>query len=163
VTVFTLIYLGLWAVTGVPIYFVSVALSVLATDVRAYTVAGMLVVAGIFQLSPLKHVCLRRCRSPLGFFLGHWRGGWRGSLAIGWAHAAYCLGCCWALMVVLVGAGAMGLAWVLLIAAVVASEKLLPRGERIAVITGLALVLLGLAVAVRPELAVALRGGGPSM
>jgi predicted metal-binding membrane protein len=163
VTVFTLIYLGLWAVTGVPIYFVSVALSVLATDVRAYTVAGMLVVAGIFQLSPLKHVCLRRCRSPLGFFLGHWRGGWRGSLAIGWAHAAYCLGCCWALMVVLVGAGAMGLAWVLLIAAVVASEKLLPRGERIAVMTGLALVLLGLAVAVRPELAVALRGGGPSM
>jgi predicted metal-binding membrane protein len=66
-------------------------------------------------------------------------------------------------MVVLVGAGAMGLAWVLLIAAVVASEKLLPRGERIAVMTGLALVLLGLAVAVRPELAVALRGGGPSM
>jgi predicted metal-binding membrane protein len=163
VTLFTLIYLGLWAATGVPIYVASVALSALATDVRAYTVAGMLVVAGIFQLTPLKHMCLRRCRSPLGFFLGHWRGGWRGSVAIGWAHAAYCLGCCWALMIVLVGAGAMGLAWVLLVAVVVAAEKLLPAGERIAVVTGIALVLLGLAVAVRPELAVALRGAGRSM
>jgi predicted metal-binding membrane protein len=163
VTLFTLIYLGLWAATGVPIYVASVALSALATDVRAYTVAGMLVVAGIFQLSPLKHVCLRRCRSPLGLFLGHWRAGWRGGVAVGWAHAAYCLGCCWVLMVVLVVAGAMGLAWVLLIAAVVAAEKLLPAGERIAVVTGIVLVLLGLAVAVRPELAVALRGAGHSM
>ncbi len=163
VTLFTLIYLALWALTGVPIYFASVALSVLAADVRAYTVAGLLVVAGMFQLSPLKHVCLRRCRSPLGFFLGHWRGGWRGALAIGWTHAAYCLGCCWALMIVLVGAGAMGLAWVLLISAVVTAEKLLPRGEQMAVVTGIALVLLGMAVAVRPDLAVALRGGGPSM
>jgi predicted metal-binding membrane protein len=66
-------------------------------------------------------------------------------------------------MVVLVVAGAMGLAWVLLIAAVVAAEKLLPAGERIAVVTGIVLVLLGLAVAVRPELAVALRGAGHSM
>ncbi len=163
VTLFTLVYLGLWAATGVPIYLASVALSALATDVRAYTVAGMLVVAGIFQLSPLKHMCLRQCRSPVGFFLGHWRGGWRGSVAIGWAHAAYCLGCCWALMIVLVGAGAMGLAWVLLVAAVVAAEKLLPAGERIAVVTGIALVLLGLTLAVRPELAVALRGVGHSL
>jgi predicted metal-binding membrane protein len=162
VTLFTLIYLGLWAATGVPIYLASVALSGLA-EARAHVVAAMLVVAGIFQMSPLKHVCLRRCRSPLGFFLGHWRGGWRGGLAIGWAHAAYCLGCCWALMVVLVGAGAMGLAWVLLVAAVVAAEKLLPRGERIATVTGVALVLLGLAVAVRPGLAAALRGAGHAM
>jgi predicted metal-binding membrane protein len=160
VTLFTLVYLGLWAATGVPIYFASVALSVLVTDVRGYIVAGVLVVAGLFQLSPLKRVCLRRCRSPLGFFLGHWRGGWRGGLAMGWAHAAYCLGCCWALMLVLVVAGAMGLAWVLLIAAVVAAEKLLPGGERVAVVTGIALVLLGLAVAARADLAVTLRGGG---
>jgi predicted metal-binding membrane protein len=162
VALFTLIYLGLWAVTGVPIYLASVVLSLLASDVRAYAIAGLLVAAGTFQLSPLKQVCLRRCRSPLGFFLGHWRGGWRGALAMGWAHAAYCLGCCWALMVVLVGAGAMGLVWVLLIAAIVAGEKLLPRGEWIARAAGLALLLLGAAVAVRPEVAVALRGG-PSM
>jgi predicted metal-binding membrane protein len=161
VGVFTLIYLGLWAATGVPIYLASVALSAIGSGVLAYVVAGVLVVAGLFQLSPLKQVCLRRCRSPLGFYLGHWRRGWRGSLAIGWAHAAYCLGCCWALMVVLVVAGAMGLVWVLLVSAVVAAEKLLPRGEWLARVTGVALVVLGLTIAVRPDLAVALRGGPP--
>ena len=82
---------------------------------------------------------------------------------MGAAHELYCLGCCWALMIVLVVAGAMGLIWVLLVAAVVAAEKLLPRGEWIARTTGVALVLLGVAVAVRPSLAVALRAGGYSM
>jgi predicted metal-binding membrane protein len=163
VALFTLIYLGLWAVTGIPMYLASVALSGVAADGRAYATAGMLIVAGLFQLSTLKQVCLRRCRSPLGFFLGHWRGGWHGGLRIAGAHAAYCLGCCWALMVVLVWAGAMGLVWVLLVSAVVAAEKLLPGGEWIARATGLALLLLGAAVALRPALAVALRGGGLSM
>src|SRR5439155_1652692 len=83
--------------------------------------------------------------SPLGFLFGHWREGWQGGLAMGRAHALYCLGCCWALMLVLVVAGAMGLLWVLLIAAVVAAEKLLPRGEWIARTIGVALVLRGVA------------------
>ena len=158
VTLFTLIYLGVWALTGIPIYFGSVILGRLDPGMRAYGIAGMLVVAGLFQLSWLKQVCLRNCRTPLGFLLGHWRPGWRGGLTMGWQHALYCLGCCWALMVVLVAAGAMGLAWVLLIAAVVAVEKLVPHGEWIARLGGVALVLLGLAVAVRPELATVLRG-----
>ena len=160
---FTLTYLALWALTGVPIYFASVGLSVISAHGLANGIAGVLVVTGIFQLSPLKQVCLRHCRSPLGFLFGHWREGWRGGLEMGWAHALYCLGCCWALMVVLVAAGAMGLPWVLLIAAVVAAEKLLPRGEWVARVTGVALVFLGVAVAVRPGLAVALRAGGHSM
>jgi predicted metal-binding membrane protein len=163
VALFTMIYLGLWAVTGVPMYLSSLALSAVDADGRAYATAGMLLLAGVFQLSSLKQACLRRCRSPLGFFLGHWRGGWRGGARIAWAHAAYCLGCCWALMVVLVWAGAMGLVWVLLVSAVVAAEKLLPGGEWIARATGLALLLLGAAVAAQPGLAGALRGGGPSM
>jgi predicted metal-binding membrane protein len=158
VALFTLIYLGLWAVTGVPMYVASVALCAIASDARAYGVAAVLVVAGVFQLSPLKHVCLRRCRSPIGFLLGHWRAGWRGSLALGWSHATYCLGCCWALMVVLVAAGAMGLLWVLLIAAVVAAEKVLPGGEWIARVTGIALLVLGAAIVTRPGLAMTLRG-----
>jgi predicted metal-binding membrane protein len=128
-----------------------------------YGIAAMLVVAGLFQISPLKQMCLQHCRSPLGFFLGHWRAGWRGSLAMGWAHALYCLGCCWALMVVLVVAGAMGLAWVLLISSTVAAEKLLPGGRWIARGVGVALVLLGFAVALRPGVAMALRAGGHSM
>jgi predicted metal-binding membrane protein len=160
---FTLVYLALWALTGVPVYFASVALSGISRSALAYVVAAVLVIAGLFQLSTLKRVCLRHCRSPLGFLFGHWREGWQGGLAMGRAHAVYCLGCCWALMVVLVVAGAMGLVWVLLIAAIVAAEKLLPRGEWIARASGIALVLLGIAVAVRPGFASLLRAGPPAM
>jgi len=157
VTAFTAVYVTLWAITGVPIYVASVALMTVTTSTLAYTIAGVLIAAGIFQLSPLKSVCLRHCRSPLGFLLGHWRAGWRGGATMGFAHALYCLGCCWALMVVLVIAGAMGLPWVLLIACVVAAEKILPRGEWVARTMGVALALLGVAVAVHPSLAAALR------
>jgi predicted metal-binding membrane protein len=160
VALFALTYLALWALTGVPVYLASHALMAITGTTLAYVVAGVLVIAGLFQLTPLKQVCLRHCRSPIGFLLGHWRAGRRGTLALGWAHAVYCLGCCWALMAVLVVAGAMGLPWVLLIACAVAAEKLLPRGEWIARLTGVALMLLGAAVAVRPALAAALRSSG---
>ena len=158
VAVFTLAYLVVWAATGVPVYLGSVFFDDLAVDVVPYGVALVLIAAGLFQLSALKHVCLRTCRSPLGFLLGHWRAGYRGSLALGLAHAAYCVGCCWALMVVLVAAGAMGLAWVLAIAAIVAAEKVAPGGEWIARVTGGALMLLGVLVALRPDLVTMLRG-----
>jgi predicted metal-binding membrane protein len=158
VAVFTLVYLAVWAASGVPVYLAHTGLMALSPRMFAYGVAGTLLGAGMFQLSPLKRTCLRACRSPLGFLLGHWRAGLRGSLALGWAHAMYCLGCCWALMVVLVAAGAMGLAWVLLITAVVAAEKLLPGGEWMARATGVAFLFLGVAVAVRPDLVAALRG-----
>ena len=154
---FAVMYVVLWAVTGVPIYFASVALMAIAPTTLAYTIAGVLFVAGVFQLSPFKQVCLRHCRSPLGFLLGHWREGWAGGMAMGWAHASYCLGCCWALMVVLVVAGAMGLPWVLLLACVVAAEKILPHGDWVARTTGIALALLGVAVAIQPGLATVLR------
>jgi predicted metal-binding membrane protein len=157
VSAFTAVYVMVWALTGVPIYVAGVALMGVAASTLAYTTAGVLIAAGIFQLSPLKQVCLRHCRSPLGFLLGHWRAGWRGAVSMGWAHALYCLGCCWALMVVLVVAGAMGLPWVLLIASVVAAEKILPRGEWVARTTGVGLALLGVAVVVHPSLATALR------
>jgi len=160
VALFVLAYLTLWSLTGVAVYFASLGLMALDASKLAYVVAAVLVGAGAFQLTPLKRVCLRHCRSPLGFLLGHWRGGWSGALAMGWGHAVYCLGCCWALMVVLVVAGAMGLPWVLLIACVVAAEKLLPGGEWIARLIGIALAALGLAVALRPDLAAALRSGG---
>src|SRR5204862_276514 len=157
VSAFALMYVALWALTGVPIYFASVALMAVAPATLAYTIAAVLIVAGVFQLSPLKQVCLRHCRSPLGFLLGHWRAGWRGAVSMGWMHALFCVGCCWALMIVLVVGGAMGLPWVLLIACVVAAEKILPRGELIARMTGVALALLGVAVAAEPGLAALLR------
>jgi predicted metal-binding membrane protein len=159
VAVFTAVYLLLWAASGLPVYFAHTLLMTLAGSAFAYAIAVILLAAGAFQLSPLKQVCLRVCRSPFGFLLGHWRAGRRGSLALGWSHAAYCLGCCWALMLVLVAAGAMGLRWVLLITAVVAVEKLLPGGEWFARAAGGALLLLGATVALRPDLVTVLRGG----
>jgi predicted metal-binding membrane protein len=158
VAVFTVVYLAVWAASGVPVYLAHTGLMALPPRTFAYGVAATLLAAGMFQLSPLKQTCLRACRSPLGFLLGHWRPGLRGSLALGWSHAMYCLGCCWALMVVLVAAGAMGLAWVLLITAVVAVEKLLPGGEWMARATGGVFLLLGVAVVVHPDLVTALRG-----
>jgi predicted metal-binding membrane protein len=156
---FTAVYVLLWAASGLPVYLAHTFLMRLPGSAFAYGVAAILVAAGAFQLSPLKQVCLRACRSPLGFLLGHWRAGRRGSLALGCSHALYCLGCCWALMLVLVAAGAMGLRWVLLITAVVAAEKLLPGGEWFARAAGGALLLLGVAVALRPDLVTVLRGG----
>ena len=159
VAVFTAVYLLLWAATGAPVYVAHTLLMALGAPGLAYGVALILLAAGAFQLSPLKRACLRACRSPFGFLLGHWRAGRRGSLALGWSHALYCLGCCWALMLVLVAAGAMGLPWVLLITAAVAAEKLLPGGEWYARAAGGALVLLGVTVALRPDLVTVLRGG----
>lgn len=159
VAIFTLVYLAVWAVSGLPVYLAHAGLMALPPRAFAYAIAAVLLAAGLFQLSSLKQACLRACRSPLGFLLGHWRAGLRGSLALGWAHAIYCLGCCWALMLVLTAAGAMGLAWVLLITALVAAEKLLPAGEWIARVTGGALLLLGIAVAFAPKLVTVLRGG----
>ena len=159
VATFTAVYLLLWAASGVPVYFAHTLLMTLAGSAFAYAIAAVLLAAGAFQLSPLKQVCLRACRSPLGFLLGHWRAGRRGSLALGWSHAVYCLGCCWALMLVLVAAGAMGLRWVLLITAVVAAEKLLPGGEWFAWTAGGVLLLLGATAALRPDLVMVLRGG----
>jgi predicted metal-binding membrane protein len=163
VAVFSLIYLGVWAATGIPMYGANVLWSNVGSVPRAYGTATILIAAGLFQMTPLKQACLARCRSPIGFLLGHWRAGWRGGLELGWAHAVYCLGCCWALMVVLVVAGAMGLRWVLLIAVIVAAEKVLPHGDWIARAAGVARVLLGLSVAIHPELAAVLRGGGHPM
>jgi predicted metal-binding membrane protein len=158
VVVFTAVYLAVWTLSGAPVYFAHTGLMALSPRAFAHGVAAILIAAGAFQLSPLKQSCLRACRSPLGFLLGHWRAGLRGSLALGCSHALYCLGCCWALMVVLVAAGAMGLAWVLLITAVVAAEKLLPRGEWIARATGAAFLLLGTVLALYPHLVSVLRG-----
>jgi predicted metal-binding membrane protein len=156
---FVLVYLVIWLAFGIPVYLASAAISA-QTDLADWLpslLALVLIAAGAYQLTPLKYACLRACRNPLSFLLARSRGGYRGMLGLAAEHAAYCVGCCWGLMVVLVAAGAMALQWVLLIAAVVFVEKLLPRGEWTARLVGAALILLGVAVAVHPELAMALR------
>jgi predicted metal-binding membrane protein len=108
-------------------------------------IAGGLVLAGAgaFQLSPLKAVCLDKCRSPLGFLMTRWRDGARGAVTMGMEHGLDCLGCCWALMLVMFVVGTMSLAWMTLLAAVMLAEKVAPRGLLLARITGAALVAAG--------------------
>jgi predicted metal-binding membrane protein len=107
---------------------------------------GLLLVAGIFQWTPLKRSCLRGCRSPLSFLMGEWRDGTAGSFSMGLRHGAYCVGCCWALMALLFVVGVMNLLWVAAIALFVMGEKILPRGEVIGHIAGVALVAAGIGV-----------------
>jgi predicted metal-binding membrane protein len=101
---------------------------------------AILALAGIYQLTPLKHACLSRCRSPLGFLLSRWRDGIGGALAMGLRHGAFCLGCCWALMALLFVGGVMNLAWVAVLALFVLAEKALPRGPWLSRISGVALI-----------------------
>jgi predicted metal-binding membrane protein len=155
---FGFVYLALWVACGVPVYVVSVVIGAQTAlaDMLPYALAFVLVAAGIYQLTPLKRACLLVCRNPLSFLMARSRTGYCGTLVLAVEHAVYCLGCCWGLMVVLIAAGAMALHWVLLIAAIVFIEKLLPHGERTAWIVGGVLVLLGVAVALYPDLAMAL-------
>ena len=106
-----------------------------------------LVLAGLYQLTPLKRVCLDHCRTPLGFVMTHWREGRLGALRMGIIHGAFCLGCCWVLFAVLVAAGLMSLAWMLLLTLVVFAEKVLPVGRRTSQAVGVAFLALGVLVA----------------
>jgi predicted metal-binding membrane protein len=160
---FAMAYVVLWLLTGVPVYLAWVGIGEIAARsitfaaAMPYAVAGTLLATGVYQLSPVKHACLRQCESPVDFLMRRWRAGYAASLRLAATHAAYCIGCCWALMVILVVAGAMSLPWVLAIALLVFAEKVLPGGERTARITGVILIVAALAVAVWPELAGALR------
>jgi predicted metal-binding membrane protein len=136
-------YLLTWAFVGLAAYAVDMRLP----DPGNGAVAAVLIAAGIYQFTPLKSACLRRCRSPVDFLVTHWQAGRLGALRIGLEHGAYCVGCCWALMAVLVVAGAMGLVWVVAIAAAVAAEKLLPGGPWLGRLGGIALLVAGIVVA----------------
>jgi predicted metal-binding membrane protein len=112
----------------------------------ASTLGGgvLLIVAGAYQWSPLKTVCLSHCRSPLGFLTRYWREGPRGGFALGLRHGVFCVGCCWALMALLFVAGVMNLLWVAAIATLVLLEKLVPAGARLGRVAGSLLVAAGL-------------------
>ena len=91
----------------------------------------LLIAAGAFQFTPIKHACLSHCRSPIGFFLTEWREGTLGAFHMGFRHGAYCVGCCWLLMALLFVAGVMNLLWVAAIAGYVLVEKVVPGGHLI--------------------------------
>jgi predicted metal-binding membrane protein len=148
--VFAAGYLVTWAAAGVVAYGLfalgrSLLGGELAWDEGGRWLAGAtLLVAAAYELTPLKDVCLRKCRTPLGFLLGSWREGLGGALSMGARHGAWCVGCCWALMAALFALGVMSLAWMALVAALIAFEKTLPWDR--AVTYGTALVLLALGV-----------------
>jgi len=145
---FTAGYLVTWGAAGALAFAVAQAgEDVLAWEKAGRWVAGAtLLGAAVYELTPLKDVCLAKCRSPLGFLLGAWRDGHAGALKMGVKHGGWCVGCCWALMAALFALGLMSLAWMLLVAALIATEKLLPW--RVAATGAVTAVLLGLSIAV---------------
>jgi len=135
-------YVAVWAGVGLAAY----ALDMRLPDPGNRVVGAVLIAAGLYQLTPLKSACLTRCRNPTDFLVTHWRRGRVGALRLGVEHGAYCVGCCWALMGVLIVAGAMSLAWVVAIALVVAGEKLLPAGQLLGRLGGVVLLVAGIVV-----------------
>jgi predicted metal-binding membrane protein len=149
---FTAGYLLTWTAVGVVAFAVAgvgdwALGDVLAWDRAGRWVAGAtLVVAAVYELTPLKDVCLGKCRSPLGFLLGSWRDGRSGAVEMGARNGAWCVGCCWALMASLFALGVMSLLWMAFVAGLIAIEKTLPW--RRAATYGTAAVLLALGVLV---------------
>jgi predicted metal-binding membrane protein len=148
-------YLVMWASVGIVVWGAGLLTAmVVAPERRAYDVAAILLLAGAYQFTPLKTACLRACRTPADFLLTHWHRGLAGQVRLGVEHGVYCLGCCWALMALFVGVGAMSLVWAVGIALLVLVEKVLPRGVAIGRVAGAVLVAASVVVLVRPDLAV---------
>ena len=144
---FTLGYLAVWSAVAVPAYLAWSALEEPLADGRPWVarVAGAtFLAAALWQVTPLKAVCLRHCRSPLGFFMRFGTGIRRplGALRMGAAHGGFCFGCCWAIFAVLVVLGTMNLAWMAALTVLIVLEKNAPWGEQLA--SGAAAVLAGL-------------------
>ena len=145
-------YVVVWGTVGLAAYAAAAASASLMPQTRTVVAAAVLALAGVYQFTPLKDACLRACRTPADFLVQHWRGGTGGALRLGIAHGVYCLGCCWALMLVLIVAGSTGLQWVVAIALVVFAEKLLPRGRVFGRGIGLALLAGAALLVLRPDL-----------
>lgn len=148
--VFALSYLVVWALFSV---LAAVSQTMLVSMAAASAdalklvderLAGLLLLlAGAYQLSPLKAACLDQCRSPLAFLMQGWRPGWRGAVRLGVRHGFYCLGCCWPLMLLLFTVGVMNLAWIALITLVVIAEKLAPPNVLVRQVVAMGLLLGG--------------------
>ncbi|MEO8070304.1 MAG: DUF2182 domain-containing protein [Acidobacteriota bacterium] len=148
-------YLLVWAVFSVGatlvqrLFAVWLLLTPMMEPSSPRAAAALLLVAGVYQLTPLKQTCLQSCRSPISFLGSRWRGGVAGALQMGLEHGVYCLGCCWALMLLLFAGGVMNLVVVLTLTAWVAIEKLAPFGQQSARLSGALLLGVALWLALR--------------
>ncbi|HET7514070.1 MAG TPA: DUF2182 domain-containing protein [Gaiella sp.] len=154
---FTSGYLVAWTSIGVLAFAVATVGDRTAGDLLAWDrggrwVAGAtLVVAAVYELTPLKDVCLGKCRSPLGFLLGSWRSGRTGALQMGVKHGAWCIGCCWALMASLFALGIMSIVWMAVVAGLIAFEKLIPSRRVATYGTAAILLMVGVLLLVAPD------------
>jgi predicted metal-binding membrane protein len=150
-------YIALWSATGFLAYLVAAGGDELAQNWawlmdNAARIGGVvLVVAGVYQLTPLKRICLSKCRTPMSYLLGSWRDGNSGAVRMGLEHGAYCLGCCWMLFVILFPLGMMNIAAMAVITAVIFAEKSLVIGPKVAQMAAIALILYGGVVIVLPS------------
>jgi len=135
-TLFSLIATGLqWVLTELRL------LSPMMENTNQFLAAGVLLAAGIYQLTPFKLACLSQCQSPMGFLTSHWKDGTLGSLSMGIEHGMFCLGCCWLLMALLFVGGVMNLVWVAVIATFVLLEKVVPKGRIVGGVGGVLLIV----------------------
>jgi predicted metal-binding membrane protein len=149
-------FLVVWSAAGlIPVGVIQLISSSVAVPINAWLPrlgGAVVVLAGVYQFTPLKEACLRTCRSPLGFILTHdFGGGRRAAARAGISHGLYCLGCCWAIMAVLAVVGLMNLAWMAAFAVLFFLEKNWRHGVMLSRISGVACVLLGLAVIAQPD------------
>jgi predicted metal-binding membrane protein len=155
--VFTAGYLLVWEATGLLAYGISASAdALLASHVwwdgaGRWVAAAIVAAAALYEVTPLKDACLGRCRSPLGFLVGSWRDGLAGALRMGATSGAWCAGCCWALMAALFALGVMSIAWMALVAALVAVEKMLPWGRAATWGTAALLLALGVLLVAAPD------------
>ncbi len=150
-------YSLLWTLTGGVAYAGDLAIQSLPRTfptLQTYGTligGGVLVIAGVYQLTPLKYLCLTQCRSPFGFLVQYWQEGRLGAFRMGFHHGAYCLGCCWSLMAVMFVMGTMNLVWMGILALVIFVEKIVPHGAVLGKGVGIVLMVLGLLLAVYPR------------
>jgi len=155
--IFVSSYLAIWTGFGALAYAASVGAAELSDgsmwlmDNAARIGGGLLIVAGLYQLSPLKNVCLSKCRGPLAFILGSWRDGYGGALRMGLEHGLYCLGCCWLLFVIIFPLGMMNVAVLAAVVLLIFAEKSLPIGPRAGQLAAAALLAYGVLVVLLPD------------
>jgi len=154
-SVFVAGYLAVWSAVGIPAYFAWRSLQGPVGDAAPWAgrMAGaVFLIAAAYQVSPLKSVCLKHCRSPMSFFLRQRHNLRRplGAARAGAAHGVVCLGCCWALMAILVAVGTMQLAWMVALAALIFVEKVTPIGEYVATLAAVAFSVFGVVLVIYP-------------
>jgi len=164
---FVLGYLAVWVTFGIAAFLGDAALH--RAIERSWTFAGLaqwigtavLLVAGVYQVTPVKDMCLVKCRSPYSFLVEHWRGrqAGRDAFRLGMRHGLFCVGCCWTLMLLMFAIGGVNLGWMLALAAVMTVEKTSRWGRHLTAPVGLLLVLLAVALVYRVPLVAAMFGG----